>query len=170
MEEDTFRRSPDPRKKALAALTDGAVVGAFSCHGVEPGRNGASNEAKINQDCACIAHPLNGDGNAAIFCVYDGHGQYGAEVSMQVLQSVRHALADAEGARILTFGRSASSSAAVGPATLRVEPERALTEVFEAVQPHLATTASRVAVYKDVPFNTSKGPCPVSTIAGGTIK
>ena len=43
-------------------------------------------------------------------------------------------------------------------------------KVFEAVQPDLETNPNRVACYKGVPFMTSRGPCTVATIVGGTIK
>ena len=133
---DSFRNSADPQRKALAALIGGDIVGTFSCHGVEPAPKGGGEVAKINQDCACIAHPINGDSSAALFCVYDGHGEFGTEVSTQVLQSIRHALTEEEGASILSFGENASAAAAFGAetATLRDDPTRALTEAFEAVQ------------------------------------
>ena len=55
-------------KKALDSLTSGDHVGTFSCHGIEPapGKDERGSVAKINQDCACIAHPINGDRNAAL--------------------------------------------------------------------------------------------------------
>ena len=43
-------------------------------------------------------------------------------------------------------------------------------KVWEAVAPHLGTNGDRVAQYKDLPFDTSHGPCTVATIKGGTIK
>lgn len=43
-------------------------------------------------------------------------------------------------------------------------------KVWEAVQPDLSTSADRVAMYKDLPFQTSKGPCTVATLKKGAIK
>eukprot|EP00803_Ostreobium_quekettii_P011625 evm.model.scf_2551.2 EVM.evm.TU.scf_2551.2 scf_2551:3680-5483(+) len=43
-------------------------------------------------------------------------------------------------------------------------------KVFEAVQPDFATNGDRVACYNGTPFMTSKGPCTVATIVGGSIK
>ena len=43
-------------------------------------------------------------------------------------------------------------------------------KVWEAVQPDLSTSAERVALYKDLPFLTSQGPCTVATIQNGKIK
>jgi len=113
-ENESFRQSDDPKKRALAVLTDGGVVGTFSCHGVEPAPDGSGANAKINQDCACIAHPINGDSQAALFCVFDGHGEHGTEVSTQVLQSIRHALTEEEGKNVMEFGEKASAAAAFG--------------------------------------------------------
>ena len=43
-------------------------------------------------------------------------------------------------------------------------------KVFEAVQPHLGTSGECVALYKDLPFETTKGVCKVASIANGGIK
>jgi methionyl-tRNA synthetase len=43
-------------------------------------------------------------------------------------------------------------------------------KVWEAVQPDLSTSGERVALYKDLPFNTKHGVCTVETVAGGKIK
>ena len=51
------------------------VCGTFSCHGMD------DNQGKINQDCACVAYPCNGDEEAALFVVLDGHGDLGDVVS-----------------------------------------------------------------------------------------
>ena len=70
--EGSFGASPSfrgsPSKKALDSLTSGDHVGTFSRHGIEPapGKDERGSVAKINQDCACIAHPINGDRNAAL--------------------------------------------------------------------------------------------------------
>ena len=43
-------------------------------------------------------------------------------------------------------------------------------KVFEAVQPPLGTSGDCVALYKDLPFETTKGVCKVASIANGGIK
>eukprot|EP00871_Galdieria_phlegrea_P004544 jgi/Galph1/5090/GphlegSOOS_G3732.1 len=43
-------------------------------------------------------------------------------------------------------------------------------KVFEKIQPYFSTTDDCIAVWKDVPFNTSKGFCRVQRIQGGTIR
>lgn len=53
------------------------------------------------------------------------------------------------------------------------EPDEQLApkkKIFETVQPEFATTAERVAVWRGVPFTTSKGVCTVRSVAGGSIK
>lgn len=62
-------------------IFDETMVGSYSCHGLEPGRDGNGSVAKINQDCACMGHPFAGLKGTAIFCVYDGHGKQGHEVN-----------------------------------------------------------------------------------------
>lgn len=139
----SFTNRRDGLSSALSSLTSGQIVGTFSCHGAEPSDEHEGSIAKINQDCACIAHPVNGDHGAALFCVYDGHGDQGMEVSLQVLQSIRHALADEEGAKMLTFGQSAAAAAAFGAGTvsLRSDPKESLIAAFEAVQAQLEACA-----------------------------
>lgn len=140
----SFSNNGDIRKKALRSLTSGEHVGSFSCHGIEPSDDNANGVAKVNQDAACIAHPVNGDSQAALFCVYDGHGEQGTEVSTQVLQSVRHALTEEAGASILGFGAKAAAAAAfgAGTASLRDDPAAALVAAFEAVQTQLEAVAA----------------------------
>lgn len=43
-------------------------------------------------------------------------------------------------------------------------------KVWEAVQPELSTNGDRVAMYKNLPFATSAGPCTVATLTNGQIK
>jgi len=64
------------------AILPQEFVGTFSCHGID------RNEKKINQDCACIAHPLDADPGAALFLVLDGHGRKGHEVSAELLRNL----------------------------------------------------------------------------------
>jgi len=40
---------------------------------------------------------------------------------------------------------------------------------WEKTQPDLKTNEDRVALYKDVPFTTSKGVCTSKTVNGGSI-
>ena len=95
---------------------DPAVVSSYSCHGVEPGRNGTQD--KINQDCAIVSHPYCADPLCAFFGVFDGHGQDGEVVSTAVMDFV---VADLE-ARLL---RDVQISAAISQA-------------YEAANVHLA--------------------------------
>ncbi|KAL1523559.1 hypothetical protein AB1Y20_018495 [Prymnesium parvum] len=74
------------QEEAKPVLPDN-VVGSFSCHGVD------RDLAKINQDCACIAFPLEKDDKAALFIVLDGHGKQGHTVSAEAL-SILHSSLD----------------------------------------------------------------------------
>lgn len=65
---------------------------------------------------ACVASPVGDDPAAALFCVYDGHGDYGTSVSMQILQSIHYELDQ----------RCATE--------LRVDPEATLIHAFHSVQ------------------------------------
>ena len=55
-------------------------VCTYSNHGIKPGMYGKAS-AKINQDRGFITYPLAGDRQMALFCVYDGHGSNGEQVS-----------------------------------------------------------------------------------------
>jgi len=123
----------------LAALGDhGKIVGQFSCHGAEPGDEGAT--AKINQDCACVASPIGDDPTASLFCVYDGHGKCGTEVSMQVLQSIHYELDK----------RCATE--------LRADPEATLIHAFHSVQAQLQACAAQEELLVDA---RDSGACAV---------
>lgn len=64
----------------LANGLDSSNVAMLSCHGAEPARRpGTTMSNKINQDCACAG--IGGQSDSALFCVYDGHGKFGREVS-----------------------------------------------------------------------------------------
>jgi len=76
-------------------------VGTYSCHGVEPGMRQGETSAKINQDRGCICYPFAAehpkkplDMKVALFCVYDGHGALGDEVSHYVMNNVENNLAE----------------------------------------------------------------------------
>ena len=66
-------------------MFNSSVVGTYSCHGMEPGESGS--HAKINQDCACVSHPVARQPGTAIFCVFDGHGRCGDAVSQEIMHS-----------------------------------------------------------------------------------
>ena len=66
------------------------VVGSYSCHGMEPGDEGHVD--KINQDCACCGHPFADLERTALFCVYDGHGKCGHEVSQECMHTIYQSL------------------------------------------------------------------------------
>ena len=48
--------------------------------------------AKINQDRGCVVQPFKGDAKRALFAVYDGHGEHGADVSQFCMTFVRDQL------------------------------------------------------------------------------
>ena len=79
--------------RGVQSSFDPALVGSYSCHGQEPGSNGA--EAKINQDCACVGHPFAGLRGTACFAVYDGHGRCGHDVSQEAMHTIFHMLEEA---------------------------------------------------------------------------
>jgi serine/threonine protein phosphatase PrpC len=100
---------------------DASIVGTYSCHGQEPGKEGCA-VAKINQDCACMGHPFAGLKGTAIFSVYDGHGKYGHEVSQEAMHTIFHMLEE-----------SADE--------LYDEPAGTLADAFEACNMHLRLMA-----------------------------
>jgi len=63
------------------------VVASFSCHGIEPGKDGTG-QSKVNQDCACICYPFCSDARCALFCVFDGHGRHGEAVSSAAMDFI----------------------------------------------------------------------------------
>uniref|UniRef100_A0A6U7GBJ2 PPM-type phosphatase domain-containing protein n=1 Tax=Haptolina brevifila TaxID=156173 RepID=A0A6U7GBJ2_9EUKA len=74
------------------------VYGTFSCHGVEPGTREGQKVAKINQDRGAVVYPLDVDYKRiecteALFCVYDGHGEFGDKVSQFVVTKLPEMLA-----------------------------------------------------------------------------
>ena len=71
-------------------------IGTLSSHGLKPGRDGRASD-KINQDRGLITYPFNDDKQAALFCVYDGHGVYGELVSEFVMWRVQETLLAAPG-------------------------------------------------------------------------
>ena len=118
---------------------DRSLVGTYSCHGSEPTDTGSI--AKINQDCASISHPLARTPGTALFCVYDGHGKFGHDVSQEVSRSrsrsrsrsakpqpqpqpqpQRQASAAAAAAAAAPASASASTPAAASTTTLTASP------------------------------------------------
>jgi len=76
----------------LAHGLDSSNVAMLSCHGAEPARRpGAAMSNKINQDCACAG--IGGQSDSALFCVYDGHGKFGREVSQFAMTQMYEHLA-----------------------------------------------------------------------------
>jgi serine/threonine protein phosphatase PrpC len=83
-----------------------AVVGTYSCHGVEPVYDSEYEEendleeqetkqttvAKINQDRGGVAYPYANCNRTALFAAYDGHGQGGELVSQFALHEVQRRL------------------------------------------------------------------------------
>ena len=74
---------------------DRSVVGIYSCHGIEPPPSGGVGEDKINQDCGCVACPFARQDAAALFCVFDGHGRHGHDVSQEAMHTIFHELEQA---------------------------------------------------------------------------
>lgn len=97
-----------------------AVVGSYSCHGMEPGEDGGVD--KINQDCACMGYPFAGLERSALFCVYDGHGKFGHEASQEAMHTVYHMLE-------------------VAHKELMADPCGTLADAFEACNVHLRIMA-----------------------------
>jgi len=91
-------------------------VGTYSCCGMEDG------EPKTNQDYAAMAHPFAKTLGSALFCVFDGHGRKGHDVSQEALYSMYYELEQNVG-------------------SLLDAPGNAIAEAFEAVQQHLKLMA-----------------------------
>ena len=101
------------------------VVGTYSCHGVEPGLRQGETSAKINQDRGCVCSPFGpekGKKTMALFCVFDGHGAQGDKVSQYATTQVQALLEE--------------------HAELESKPEKALSEVFLAVDKSLKRDAT----------------------------
>lgn len=67
---------------------DSATLGTFSHHGIEPKYYGEGFTAKINQDRGCVVHPYGSAETQSLFCVFDGHGERGEDVSEFVLENI----------------------------------------------------------------------------------
>lgn len=65
-----------------------AILGTYSCHGIEPGIDDETIHEKINQDRGCVVYPYNSKKNEALFMVLDGHGEQGDKVSEFVMRQV----------------------------------------------------------------------------------
>ena len=106
-----------------------AAYGTFSCHGVEPIERPDGTcveEAKINQDCAGVAYPVGGRADAALFCVYDGHGEHGHVVSRAALNGTHSALENGPLSELLAEA-----------------PPEALAQAFTLVQSQLSDEVQR---------------------------
>ena len=105
----------------LGDVLDDTTVALLSCHGAKPADGGRDWQQvdKINQDCACVASGIGGLAGAALFCVYDGHGEFGREVSQSAMRRM-HAQLDGQQADLL-----------------KQQPTRALARAFAAVQEEL---------------------------------
>ena len=73
------------------------IVGTYSCHGVEPGREYGVCTGKINQDRGCVCFPFGPDPehvpyHQALFCVYDGHGACGDQISQFAVNRIQESL------------------------------------------------------------------------------
>lgn len=53
-----------------------------------------------------------------------------------------------------------------GDADAQLNPKK---KIFEEVKPFLHTNAEKVALYKEITFQTSAGPCTVATLANATL-
>lgn len=71
------------------------IVGTYSCHGMEPSDDDGHID-KINQDCGCCGYPFAGLTRTALFSVYDGHGQFGHDVSQECMHTIYHSLVVAD--------------------------------------------------------------------------
>ena len=86
------------------------TLGTYSHHGIEPKYYGEGFTSKINQDRGCVAHPYVDSETQSLFCVFDGHGERGEDVSEFVLESI-----------VQNLERDPE---------LSTQPERALTKAF----------------------------------------
>jgi len=100
---------------------DDATLGTYSHHGIEPKYYGEGFTSKINQDRGCVVHPYVDSETQSLFCVFDGHGERGDEVSEFVLEQIVARLeADAD---------------------LATDPEKALVRTFVATDEDLRSKA-----------------------------
>ncbi len=104
--------------------------GSFSCHGAEPADGEPGAMDKINQDCACVAYDVGGLCGTALFCVYDGHGDFGDAVSTEALRAM-HAHLQASAAELTSA------------------PTAALVDAFETVHARLEVLATKAEVSVD---------------------
>ena len=125
--EPSFSNPGNIRKKALKALTSGEHVGSFSCHGIEPKDEADGGVAKVNQDAACIAHPVNGDNSAALFCVFDGHGAEGDPCAQFAAKKLVHC----PEREVTTLKKKQKLSSRVAELYDPNEPKPQLSELFE---------------------------------------
>ena len=65
------------------------IVGTYSCHGVEPSRDGSKVCDKINQDRGGVISPFAGHPRQALFCVFDGHGEFGDVISQTAMHELQ---------------------------------------------------------------------------------
>ena len=65
------------------------IVGTYSCHGVEPSRDGSKVCDKINQDRGGVIFPFAGHPRQALFCVFDGHGEFGDVISQTAMHELQ---------------------------------------------------------------------------------
>lgn len=64
------------------------TLGTYSHHGIEPKYYGEGYTSKINQDRGCVVHPYMDSEKQSLFCVFDGHGERGEDVSEFVLEGI----------------------------------------------------------------------------------
>jgi serine/threonine protein phosphatase PrpC len=75
---------------------DKSIVGTYSCHGIEPAYDEVDRTDvvvdKINQDRGCVVHPFGQSNRQALFCAFDGHGEFGDLVSNFTMIQVQERL------------------------------------------------------------------------------
>ena len=81
------------RRPAASLPFSPEMVGTYSCRGSRSDPLGPTAPPKVNQDRGCVCFPL-GDGalRQALFCVFDGHGPAGHDVSSYAATSLPAAL------------------------------------------------------------------------------
>lgn len=83
------RVSPSEADKPLATPPfPDDVLGTYSHHGIEPKYYGEGHTSKINQDRGCVVYPYVDSDRRSLFCVFDGHGERGEDVSEFVLEQI----------------------------------------------------------------------------------
>lgn len=117
-------------------------LGTFTYRGMEAGM------LKQNQDYACTAQPFAGIEGTSFFCVCDGHGVHGDDVSKEVLNSLVFELEE-------QFD------------TLLTDPGNTIADAFAAVNDHLREMVAEEVV--EVNAHESGACCVLAFVSQGLL-